>query len=93
MIGFNTYFINSYEINPPENKYPTHEMSRIINQRYFGGTSSVSAVEGGMLVIFNSSTNQIVFSWYANASSSTTSRTNVTAYLGAGTLLFDYIAI
>lgn len=93
MIGFNTYFINSYEINPPENKYPTHEMSRIINQRYFGGASSVSAVEGGMLVIFNSSTNQIVFSWYANASSSTTSRTNVTAYLGAGTLLFDYIAI
>lgn len=93
MIGFNTYVINSYEINPPENKYPTHEMSRIINQRYFGGTSTVSAVEGGMLVIFNSSTNQIVFSWYANASSSTTSRTNVTAYLGAGTLLFDYIAI
>lgn len=93
MIGFNTYFINSYEINPPENKYPTHEMSRIINQRYFGGTSTVSAVEGGMLVIFNSSTNQIVFSWYANASSSVTSRTNVTAYLGVGTLLFDYIAI
>lgn len=93
MIGFNTYFINSYEINPPENKYPTHEMSRIINQRYFGGTSTVSAVEGGMLVIFNSLTNQIVFSWYANASSSITSRTNVTAYLGVGTLLFDYIAI
>lgn len=93
MIGFNTYFINSYEINPPENKYPTHEMSRIINQRYFGGTSNVSAVEGGMLVIFQSSTNQIVFSWYANASSSITSRTNVTAYLGVGTLLFDYIAI
>lgn len=93
MIGFNTYFINSYEINPPENKYPTHEMSRIINQRYFGGTSTVSAVEGGMLVIFQSSTNQIVFSWYANASSSITSITNVTAYLGVGTLLFDYIAI
>lgn len=93
MIGFNTYLINSYEINPPENKYPTHEMSRIINQRYFGGTSTVSAVEGGMLVRFDSSTNQIEFSWYANASSSTTSRTNVTAYLGVGTLLFDYIAI
>ena len=93
MIGFNTYRINSYEINPPENKYPTHEMSRIINQRYFGGTSTVSTVEGGMLVRFNSSTNQIEFSWYANASSSITSRTGVTAYLGVGTLLFDYIAI
>lgn len=93
MIGFNTYLINSYEINPPENKYPTHEMSRIINQRYFGGTSTVSTVEGGMLVRFDSSTNQIEFSWYANASSSIASRTDVTAYLGVGTLLFDYIAI
>lgn len=93
MIGFNTYLINSYEINPPENKYPTHEMSRIINQKYFGGTSNVSVVEGGTLVRFDSSTNQIEFSWYANASSSITSRTDVTAYLGVGTLLFDYIAI
>lgn len=93
MIGFNTYLINSYEINPPENKYPMHEMSRIINQRYFGGTSNVSAVEGGTLVRFDSSTNKIEFSWYANASSSITSRTNVTAFLGVGTLLFDYIPV
>lgn len=93
MIGFNTYLINSYEINPPENKYPTHEMSRIINQQYFGGTSTVNAVEGGTFVRFDSSTNQIQFSLYANASSSITSNTNVTAYLGVGTLLFDYIAI
>lgn len=61
--------------------------------KYFGGTSTVSVVEGGTLVRFDSSTNQIEFSWYANASSSITSRTDVTAYLGVGTLLFDYIAI
>lgn len=93
MIGFNTYLINSYEINPPENKYPTHEMSKIINQRYFGGTSTAKAVEGGTRIRFDSTTNQIEFSLYVNASSSITSNTDVTVYLGVGTLLFDYIAI
>lgn len=93
MIGFNTYLINSYKINPPENKYPTHEMSKIINQRYFGGTSTVKAVEGGTRIRFDSTTNQIEFSLYVNVSSSITSNTDVTVYLGVGTLLFDYIAI
>lgn len=93
MIGFNTYLINSYKINPPENKYPTHEMSKIINQRYFGGTSTVKAVEGGTRIRFDSTTNQIEFSLYVNVSSSITSNTDVTVYLGEGTLLFDYIAI
>lgn len=93
MIGFNTYLIKSYKINPPENKYPTHEMSKIINQRYFGGTSTVKAVEGGTQIRFDSTTNEIEFSLYVNVSSSLTSNTDVTVYLGAGTLLFDYIAI
>ena len=93
MVGFNTYLINSYKINPPENKYPTHEMSKIINQRYFGGTSTVKAVEGGTRIRFDSTTNQIEFSLYVNVSSSITSNTDVTVYLGVGTLLFDYIAI
>lgn len=93
MIGFNTYLINSYKINPPENKYPTHEMLKIINQRYFGGTSTVKAVEGGTRIRFDSTTNQIEFSLYVNVSSSITSNTDVTVYLGEGTLLFDYIAI
>ena len=93
MIGFNTYLINSYKINPPENKYPTHEMSKIINQRYFGGTSTVKAVEGGTRIRFDSTTNQIEFSLYVNVSSSITRNTDVTVYLGVGTLLFDYIAI
>lgn len=93
MIGFNTYLINSYKINPPENKYPTHEMSKIINPRYFGGTSTVKAVEGGTRIRFDSTTNQIEFSLYVNVSSSITSNTDVTVYLGVGTLLFDYIAI
>lgn len=93
MIGFNTYLIKSYKINPPENKYPTHEMSKIINQRYFGGTSTVKAVEGGTRIRFDSTTNEIEFSLYVNVSSSITSDTDVTVYLGAGTLLFDYIAI
>lgn len=93
MIGFNTYLINSYKINPPENKYPTHNMSRIINQGYFGGNATVNAVEGGTFVTFNSSTNEILISLYTNVSSSITSNTSVTAYLGVGTLLFDYIAI
>lgn len=93
MIGFNTYLINSYKINPPENKYPTHEMSKIINQRYFGGTSTAKAVEGGTRIRFDSTTNQIEFSLYVNVSSSIASNTDVTVYLGVGTLLFDYIAI
>lgn len=93
MIGFNTYLIKSYKINPPENKYPTHEMSKIINQRYFGGTATANAVEGGTQIRFNSTTNEIEFSLYVNVSSSITSNTNVTVYLGAGALLFDYIAI
>lgn len=93
MIGFNTYLIKSYKINPPENKYPTHEMSKIINQRYFGGTATAKAVEGGTQIRFNSTTNEIEFSLYVNVSSSITSNTDVTVYLGAGTLLFDYIAI
>lgn len=93
MIGFNTYLINSYKINPPENKYPTHEMLKIINPRYFGGTSTVKAVEGGTRIRFDSTTNQIEFSMYVNVSSSITSNTDVTVYLGEGTLLFDYIAI
>lgn len=92
-IGFNTYLINSYKINPPENKYPTHEMSKIINRRYFGGTSTAKAVEGGTRIRFDSTTNQIEFSLYVNVSSSITSNTDVTVYLGVGTLLFDYIAI
>ena len=93
MIGFNTYLINSYKINPPENKYPTHEMSKIINQRYFGGNSTVKAVEGGTCIRFDSTTNQIEFSLYVHVSSSITSNTDVSVYLGVGTLLFDYIAI
>lgn len=93
MIGFNTYLIKSYKINPPENKYPTHEMSKIINQRYFGGTVNAQAVEGGTQIRFNSTTNEIEFSLYVNVSSSITSNTAVTVYLGAGALLFDYIAI
>lgn len=93
MIGFNTYLINSYKINPPENKYPKHEMSKIINQRYFGGTSTAKGVEGGTRIRFDSTTNQIEFSFYVNVSSSITSNTDVTVYLGVGTLLFDYIAI
>lgn len=92
-IGFNTYLIKSFKINPPENKYPTHEMSKIINQRYFGGAASVKAIEGGTRIRFDSTTNQIEFSSYVNVSSSITSNTDITVYLGAGTLLFDYIAI
>lgn len=61
--------------------------------KYFGGTSTVKAVEGGTRIRFDSTTNQIEFSLYVNVSSSITSNTDVTVYLGVGTLLFDYIAI